>query len=359
MAQSRQPGPQGIGSVTGIDHGTLALARSPARGIDLSGQPGGKQGLSESWPIKRARAYSSAGNLVVAEVYFKTNDDEVDHQDALALTALIDSLNERLKEGFKCTLVCTGGADHRGTAKYNMRLGGRRAVSVMEHILLNVSSPNLTVVARSIGESRAAKPVGRKKVPPIMLMNNRKVVVTLGPDELIPPVNLSVTGNWILNKSIEKEEINNRGKVVAHPGSAEAMASKKESDYMGRNYDPKLPVATVQTRYNVARIGDSEEATVNCDVVYNKTGQVLFRATARTNPKQVIKEHLQYHPDHPRVKRVIDPKTQTPLPGYVVEESTVAGVKMRALHLFDSIYAQLKGRHKNITARIAEELDNI
>ncbi len=363
VAQSRIPGPQGFNSRSDIDDGTLALAPSPPQGIDISSSHGGKQGVSRSRAIKRAQAYATNDGIVVAEIFFATNDDSVyNKDDTFALTKLIVSLKSLVKHDFKPELLCTGGADHRGTKKYNVALGQRRANSVKNYILSQVVSPNLTVHVKSIGESLAAlaalaaEGLGQQKVTPNVLMKYRKVVVTLGRDALIPPVKISVTGNWILGKSIEVRELDNGAKTVVHPGDIGSISNKKESKRMGWTYDPILPVATVKSHYHLMTIGNSEEAVIRCDVVYNKTGQVLFSASAQTDSKIVIKQYLQYNPKYDRVKRVIDPKTQTPKSGYVIEETTVSGVNMRALHLFESIYAQLKGSYKNITEKVAVEL---
>ncbi|MDH4239494.1 MAG: hypothetical protein OEW48_08020, partial [Phycisphaerae bacterium] len=218
MSPPRIPGPKGIHGYEKVDSGTLARNSTAPPGIITSAKA--KEGVSWSAAIKRAHAYTDTDGLTFAEIYFATDDDKVHSDDILAMNNLINSIPRLLKDGFKLRLLCTGEADYRAPFKYNIDLGMRRANSVKSLIDSRTSNKALEVRAKSIGESKALQPKHGKRPSLMEIMNDRKVVITIGNKGLTPPVTLSVTGNWIHNSNIEKTEINNGGRIVA-PSSSE------------------------------------------------------------------------------------------------------------------------------------------
>lgn len=350
MPPGRTPGPKGIKRNELIDSGTLALNATDPPLISTSAA-NYKEGVSWSKAIKRKQAYTNTGDLTVAEIYFATDDDKVHSDDILAMNDLISSIKTLLKNGFELTLLCIGEADYRASFQYNMDLGKRRAQSVKDLIDTSISHKKLTVEFDSIGESKALQPK-HGKLPSLMkIMNDRKVVVTIDPEEFIPPVTISVMGNWIHNLTIEATEINNGGRVVAAPSSPSAMDARHAREYQGLEHDPILPLVVIKTNYYIKKINNKDEAFVECKAVHQLTNKLLFEASAQTDSSKIIKEHVHYNPNNPTVKRKVTPGVEVPK-GHVTEERTVSGVNMRGLLLSDPIYAQLKGGYKNITERI-------
>ena len=345
MPPNRTPGPTGTRGHEQIDSGTLALAAAAPPAIATS--PGdGKEGVSSSVAIKRKYAYIDTADLVLAQIYFATDDDRVDSDDVSAMSKLLESIPKLLKDGFKLTLLCTGSADYRASDAYNIDLGLRRAQSVKSAIDSRISDADLSVEVTSIGESKALQPQGGRRPSLVQIMDDRKVAVTI--EEFTPPVILSVTGNWILNSTIEVTEINNGGRVVA-PASSQAL--RKVREYEGLEHDPILPLILIRTSYSIQRTGNTEEALVRCRVVHQVTNKVLFTASAQTDARNTRKTRLHYDPKNPRVKRALAPGEAVP-DGHVVEEKVVTGVNDRALSLSEPIYAQLKGTYSNITRRV-------
>lgn len=350
MPPERTPGPKGVGRKETIDSGTLAL-NAAASPIISTSTAKDKEGTSWSKAVKRKQAYTSDGVLTVAEIYFATDDDQVHSDDILAMNDLIKSIKTLLKDGFELKFLCTGQADYRASFQYNMDLGRRRALSVKDFIDGSISHEKLAVDIDSIGESKALQPKNRRLPSLTEIMNDRKVVVTIDTEEFIPPVTISVMGNWIHNLTIESTEINNDGRVVAAPSSPSAMDAKHAWEHQGLEHDPILPLVVIKTNYYIKKINNKDEACVECKAVHQLTNKVLFEAFAQTDSSKIIKEHVHYNPNNPTVKRKVTPGVPVPQ-GHVTEERTVTGVNMRGLLLSDPIYAKLKGGHKNITERI-------
>lgn len=346
----RTPGPKGISRKEIIDGGTLALNATAPPVISTSAAKD-KEGTSWSKAIKRRQAYTNAAVLTVAEIFFATDDDQVHSDDILAMNDLISSIKTLLKNGFELTLLCIGQADYRASFQYNKDLGKRRARSVKDLIDISISHKNLTVEFDSIGESKALQAKHGRLPSLTEIMNDRKVVVTIDTEEFIPPVTISVMGNWIHNLTIESTEINNGGRVVAAPSSPSSMDAKHAREHQGLEHDPILPLVVIKTNYYIKKINNKDEACVECKAVHQLTNKVLFEAFAQTDSSKIIKEQVHYNPNNPTVKRKVTPGVPVPQ-GHVTEERTVTGVNMRGLLLSDPIYVQLKGSYKNITERI-------
>ena len=347
------PGPKGLHNEK-IDMGTLARSVTAPPFINTSMNKD-KEEVSWSVAIKRKQAYTDTDVLIVAEIYFATDEDKVHTDDILAMNNLITSIKTLLKDGFKLKLLCTGEADYRASFDYNMNLGMRRAQSVKNLINNSISSKELKVDVKSIGESNAIQPKHGKLPSLTKIMSDRKVVITVDTKEFIPPVTLSVVGNWIHNLTIESTELKNGGRVVAAPSSPSSLDARRAREHQGLEHDPILPLVLIKTHYSIKKINNQEEAYVECEAIHQLTNKVLFTASAQTDASKILKEHVHYDPKYPRVKRKVTPGVKVPK-GHVVEERKVTGVNMRGLLLSDPIYAQLKGNYKNITKRIEAAL---
>jgi outer membrane protein OmpA-like peptidoglycan-associated protein len=326
-----------------------------------------KEGVSWSIPIKRSHAYTDVTGMTIAEVYFATDDDKVHTpDDIIALDKLITDITTRLKEGFKIKLLSTGGADYRATFNYNMGLGTRRALSVKSYIDSRITHNDFVIGFASIGEANAAQPKNGKRPSQIEMMKDRKVVVSIDNKGLLPPVTLAVTGNWILGSDIERNEINNGGRVVELPGSVGAEACKEAFEYWktgrtqankGMEHDPLLPVVVIKTNYYIKKVNNIEEAFVECEVIHLMTNRTLFTASARTDARNKIKEVYSYDPANSRVMRKLFPGDNVPA-GRNTKERILKDreVNMRGLYLFDPIYTKLKGGYRTVTERVEAEL---
>jgi hypothetical protein len=322
-----------------------------------------KEGVSFSVPIKRSLGYTEVSGMVIAEIFFATNVDQiVTPDDILALESLIKDINLRLYDGFKIRLFCIGGADYRASFDYNWKLGFRRALSVKTYIENRIKHKRFSIDFDSKGEADAIQPLKGKRPSRMEMMRDRKVIVQFEKNGYRPPVMIAVDGNWILGSKIEENEINNRGHVVALPGSVEAEASKEEYEYWktghtqvnkGKEQDPLLPVVVIKTNYYIQKVNNIDEAFVECAVIHQMTHRTLFTASAQTDARNKIKEVYSYDPEYSSVMRKVNA-------GDAVEASRKtkerilkdSEVNMRGLYLFDPIYTQLKGSYRTITERV-------
>lgn len=184
MPPVRTVGPKGVNGSERVDSGTLARNFTASPGF-TSSVANGKEGVSWTEAITRKQAYADTTGLTVGEIYFATNEDQVDTDDIFALEKLIASLETLLQNGFKFKLLCVGGADYRASFDYNMKLGMRRALSVKNAIDGKVSSKGLTVDVSSIGESGALQPKAGKKPSLLAIMDDRKVSIVINSKGLI------------------------------------------------------------------------------------------------------------------------------------------------------------------------------
>lgn len=360
--------PPGRSSKKGIiEHGKkespVSVRNSKIPPVIISDNSKMKEGVSSSVPIPRSLAYTDVSGMVVAEIFFATNEDQLlTPDDFTALNSLIKDLNDRLKDGFRFRLLCVGEADYRASFDYNWKLGFRRAQSVKTYIENAVKHKNFKIEFDSRGESVAKQPSKGKKPSKIEMMRDRKVIVQFEKKGYMAPAMLAVVGNWILGTDIERNEINNGGHIVALPGSVEALASEEAFEEWktgrtqankGLEQDPFLPVAIIKTNYYIRKINNIDEAFVECNVIDYKTGHTLFSASARTDAQNKITETYSYSPGNKRVMRkvfdgsVVEPGRQT-------TQHTLEGweVNARGMYLFEPIYTQLKGPYKTITERV-------
>jgi outer membrane protein OmpA-like peptidoglycan-associated protein len=326
-----------------------------------------KEGVSRSVPLKRSLAYTNVSGMIVAEIYFATDDDQVHtSDDIIALDSLIKDIITRLNDGFRIKLFCIGEADYRASFDYNWKLGFRRALSVKNYIESRVKHKRFSIDFDSKGESSAIQPLKGKRPSRMEMMRDRKVVVQFDKNGYMSPVMLAVEGNWILGNKIEENEINNGGHIVAMPGSIEAQATEEEFEYWktgrtqankGLEQDPFLPVAVIKTNYYIKKVNNKDEAFVECAVIHYMTNHTLFTASARTDSRNKITEVYSYSPGNTRVMRKVL-KDSVVEEGRLTKERTLEDweVNSRGLYLFDPVYAQLKGSYRTVTERVAAML---
>jgi hypothetical protein len=321
-----------------------------------------KEGVSWSIPLKRSQAYTEAAGMTVAEIFFATNIHDLTFDDIIAIDSLIADIKFRLTEGFKIKLLCTGGADYRASDQHNLDLGQKRADSVKKYIETRITDKKFKIHSKTIGESQAQQPKNGKSPSQLEMMKDRKVVVTIDNNGLLPPVTLAVTGNWILGINIERNEINNGGSIVALPGSFEAEDGKKEYELWktgmtkankGKEQDPLLPVVVIKTNYYIQKVNNIDEAFVECKVIHQMTHRTLFTASAQTDARNKITEIYSYDPEYSSVMRKVNAGDVVEA-GRKTKERVLkdSEVNMRGLYLFDAIYTQLKGSYKTITERV-------
>lgn len=106
---------------------------------------------------------------IVGRVYFAYNSDQLDEQDKRQILKL-KKLYRSVLKNVSIEFTCIGATDYRGIAEYNLKLGRKRAISVLKHLRtlfkdfpkchianIYVRIPNVTD-SISIGEIDAYKP---------------------------------------------------------------------------------------------------------------------------------------------------------------------------------------------------------
>lgn len=305
MAERIARGPQGLGGNTSLDSGTLATTRMEPPGVSLSytWDPKAKEGLTKSIAIKRADAYGVADGRVVGKVYFAVDIDKIYFDDILGLSPLINSLKDRVDEGFEIRLLCVGFADYRWTSKYNLDLGKRRANNVSEFIKRYVlGSPTASNSAftvetpLSLGESEAAQPTKGGRRPSEWTMGkDRVVVIQIDKNGLLPPVTLAFEGPAFYAKPLEPMEINAGGKIATHvvtrkDEAKDLQAERNDQRLHARGKqdmaeDPLRALVEIKVKYVERIVAGKKLGELHYDAVDVKTGRILFSL-----PKPALKD---------------------------------------------------------------------
>ena len=105
---------------------------------------------------------------LISQVFFPTNVDKLDLNDCFVLDMVAEHCKIAALKGVTINLI--GSADYRGTAKYNMELGRRRAKSVKEYLDRKVgnSFSGYRSITDSIGEKYAGKDLPGDRVVHIL-----------------------------------------------------------------------------------------------------------------------------------------------------------------------------------------------
>jgi len=170
----------------------------------------------------RSRFLSPEGQLgvaqVLAEIFFPTNSSTLDYNDQEVLIALATYIR-LLATRKRVELMIIGYTDHKGKAKYNQKLGKRRAISVVNLLELQLRAVPGVSLNRGLskGESNARTDATRDE----MARDRRVEVWDAVPDFWTPPAEPKIVAEQVdrpthidLSKN-SFERINpNRGKDI-------------------------------------------------------------------------------------------------------------------------------------------------
>lgn len=129
---------------------------------------------------------------LIGMVYFPYNSDRLDEKDKIELAKLYKPYSTLLRTG-EVQFSCLGNADHRGTSKYNLGLGIRRARSVMRFLdeMFRNSENYSAASGASLGEGLAAQPADDQKPTRQQMAKDRFVSIVTSRTPLqeteIPP----------------------------------------------------------------------------------------------------------------------------------------------------------------------------
>ncbi len=129
--------------------------------------------------VSKELTNSKQKDIVVGEIFFATNEYCLNTQDTIVLNRLTKNIKELLNNGYHIHLYCTGGADYRGLAWNNRKLGYLRAESVERYIKNSIDDVRLTISVKTIGESGSPSFSKNKKSALKEIMKDRKVEISV------------------------------------------------------------------------------------------------------------------------------------------------------------------------------------